>query len=215
MDAIRIAPGVDHRRARPGALAEQIDLLVAERTPGRVEVIDAFGERVAGEVDAVSPKARARSLERDGGRAVRRLAEEIACMLARRHDLPAVEPLDDPSMPRKPTRTTSCRAANRLASVKLMFVIPGPPWSRKIGKARVRRARPDPRHRQRDQTRVRLVPVLAHDQRAAVGASSCRPPSRSGRSGASADPHVRRSEPRPSRRPSRNADTQGRASPRR
>ena len=35
---------------------------------------------------------------------------------------------------------------------------------------RVRSACADPRHRQRDQARVRLVTVLAHDERAAIGA---------------------------------------------
>ena len=37
------------------------------------------------------------------------------------------------------------------------------------GRARMRRARPDARDRQRDQPRLRVGPVLGHDQRAAVG----------------------------------------------
>ena len=40
VDALRVAPGVDHRRARAGALAEQVDLPVAERLPRRLEVVD-------------------------------------------------------------------------------------------------------------------------------------------------------------------------------
>ena len=50
-----------------------------------------------------------------------------------------------------------------------MFVIPGPPWRRKIGSAGSRRACADPSDGKRDQARVRLVPVLRDDERAAVG----------------------------------------------
>ncbi len=35
VDALRVAPGVDHRRARPGALAHEIDAAVAERAAAR------------------------------------------------------------------------------------------------------------------------------------------------------------------------------------
>ena len=50
-----------------------------------------------------------------------------------------------------------------------MFVMPGPPWRRKTGSRRVRRAGVDARDRQRDQPRLRVGPVLGHDERAAVG----------------------------------------------
>ena len=53
VDPLRIPPGVDQRRARAGALAEEVDALVTQRLAGRVEVVDALGNRVPGEVDAV------------------------------------------------------------------------------------------------------------------------------------------------------------------
>ena len=53
VDALRVAPGVDHRRARAGTLADQVDRSVAESLACELEVFDALGQRVPGEIDAV------------------------------------------------------------------------------------------------------------------------------------------------------------------
>ena len=45
VDALRVAPGVDHRRARPGALAEEVDAVVAERLARGLEVVDLLRQR--------------------------------------------------------------------------------------------------------------------------------------------------------------------------
>src|SRR5205823_2538453 len=91
VDPLRVAPGVDHRRARPGALAEQVDALVAERAAGGLEVVDAFGERVSGEVDAVVLKTMCAGPERGSVGAIRLLAQEVARVLARRCHFRTVE----------------------------------------------------------------------------------------------------------------------------
>src|SRR5262249_56436780 len=53
VDARRVAPAVDQRRASPGALADEVDAVVAERLARGLDVLDDLHERVAGEVDAV------------------------------------------------------------------------------------------------------------------------------------------------------------------
>ena len=74
---LRVAPGVDHRGAGADALADQVDLVVAERLPCGFEIVDPLREAVACEVDAVRLEAvRARAKRpRVGTRG--RLAEEI------------------------------------------------------------------------------------------------------------------------------------------
>jgi hypothetical protein len=53
MDALGVAPGKDHRRARAGALAQEVDAVVAEGRARGFEVVDPLREPVAGEVDAL------------------------------------------------------------------------------------------------------------------------------------------------------------------
>src|SRR5439155_24888208 len=86
VDALRVAPCVDHRGACPRALAEEIDLAVTEWASGGVEVVDAFGKRVAGEVDTGALESVGAGLESGCDRAVRLLAQEIAYVLPRRYD---------------------------------------------------------------------------------------------------------------------------------
>ena len=134
VDAPRVAPGVDHRGARPGALAQEVDAAVAERLARGLEVVDPLREAVAGEIDAVvrepvgaRPKASARS-RKDFS------VEEVGRALERRLDLRAVEHRgavhaavadeDDVVLVGEPARL-----------VNSMFVMPGPPWRRKIGSA--------------------------------------------------------------------------------
>ena len=47
--------------------------------------------------------------------------------------------------------------------------MPGPPWRRKIGSAGSSDASADALHRQGDEPRLRVGPVLGHDERPAVG----------------------------------------------
>ena len=90
VDAPRVAPGVDQRRARARALAEQVDPAVAERAARGLEIVDALGQRVAGEVDAVTAKAlgAAEALPRTRAVRPRRAGRGL---LHRRLDLGAVE----------------------------------------------------------------------------------------------------------------------------
>ena len=77
MDALRVAPGIDHRDPGARAFAHQVDLVVAEGAAGRVEVGDFFGDRIAGEIDTIAAEpAGARPVRRGDG-AVRLLAEEV------------------------------------------------------------------------------------------------------------------------------------------
>ena len=167
-DASGVAPGVDHRRTRPCAFAEQVDLPVAEVAAHRVEVVDPLGQRVAGEVDAGCLQAhRAGPVCRRHCR-VRLRGQQVARVLARGHDLGAVEPgravdaavadEDDVVPRREPGRVREAHVAD-----------PGAALQAEDRVARMRRGRVDTRHRQRNQPRLRVVPVLAHDERPAVG----------------------------------------------
>jgi hypothetical protein len=51
---LRVAPGVDHRRARPALSLSRSIRLVAERPARGLEIVDLLRQRVAGEIDAVS-----------------------------------------------------------------------------------------------------------------------------------------------------------------
>ena len=52
VDAIRVAPGVDDRRARPGTLTQQIDPVVAERRSRGLHIVDLRGDAVAAKIKA-------------------------------------------------------------------------------------------------------------------------------------------------------------------
>jgi NAD(P)-dependent dehydrogenase (short-subunit alcohol dehydrogenase family) len=56
VDTVRVPPRVDHRETGPGALAEQVDALVAERDASGVDVVGLLRQRVAREVYAGSLK---------------------------------------------------------------------------------------------------------------------------------------------------------------
>ena len=169
VDALRVAPCVDHRRACPRALAEEIDLAVTECASGGVEVVDAFGKRVAGEVDAGALESVGAGLESGCDRAVRLLAQEIACVLPRRYDFSTVElrRAVDAAVADEHD-VVPVREAARVLEVHVRET--GPALEAEDRNTRLRRARADPLHRERDQPRARLVPVLANHERAAVGA---------------------------------------------
>ena len=89
-------------------------------------------------------------------------------MLERRLDLRAVQPhraVDAAVTDEK----TSWLPANRLAFVELHVGQTGTALETEDRLARMLRARMDPLDGQRDQTRVRVAPVLGDDERAAVG----------------------------------------------
>ena len=92
MDALRVAPGIDHRGAGARAFAHQVDLVVAEGAAGRLEVVDFFGDRIAGEIDTIAAEPVGARAVRRGDGAVRLLAEEVTRVLHRRAHLRAVEP---------------------------------------------------------------------------------------------------------------------------
>ena len=62
VNAVRMAPGVDHRRAGAGALADEVDLVVPEGLARRLEVVYPLGQRVAREVEALVLEALAHDL---------------------------------------------------------------------------------------------------------------------------------------------------------
>ena len=168
----RVAVGVDLRGAGAGALADQVDAVVAERAAGVLEVVDALGQRVAVEVEpslgqpvgaVLKPRAEARSAWGRAGRSARG---------GRRVDLRAVEPgrAVDAAVADEHDVVV---AVKRLAALNSRFVMPGPPSRRKIGSAGClawARMRVTGTAIRRE---LRVVAVLGHDQRAAVGRSAC------------------------------------------
>jgi enoyl-CoA hydratase/carnithine racemase len=90
-DALGVAPGVDQRRARSGALAQEVDALVTQRDARALQVVDPLRQAVAGEIVAVLRQSIRAGPETIGERAERLLAEEIGRVLERRLRLRAVE----------------------------------------------------------------------------------------------------------------------------
>ena len=85
-------PRVGHGETGPGALADQVDALVAERDASGVDVGGLLLHRVAGEVYAGSLKPLRARGEGLGVRAQRRFGEEvISGVLQRRRHLGAVQ----------------------------------------------------------------------------------------------------------------------------
>ncbi len=168
VDALRVAPGVDHRRTGAGALADQVDAVIAEGLAGRLEVVDALGQRVAGEIDAVRLKPGRARAERVGVRTHRPRSEVVSRVLQRRLDLGAVEldgPVDtavahedDVVLIGKPARLGELHVGDA-----------GTTFEPEDGLARVSGTSADARDRQCDQPCVRVGAVLGHDQRSAVG----------------------------------------------
>ena len=76
----------------PALSLEEVDAVVTERTTGRVEVVDALGKRVPGEVDPVVLKALRAGLVCSRVGPHRFLGEEAARLLAGRGHLGAVGP---------------------------------------------------------------------------------------------------------------------------
>ena len=91
VDTVRVPPRVDHRETGPGALAEQVDALVAERDASGLDVVGLLRQRVAGEVYAGSLKPLRARGEGLGVRAQRRFAEEVGGVLQRRRHLGTVQ----------------------------------------------------------------------------------------------------------------------------
>jgi hypothetical protein len=77
VDAVRVAPRVDHRGAGADALAQEVDALVAECAARRLEIVDPLGQRVSGEVDAVVLEPVCAGTVGVGVRAQRLLGEEV------------------------------------------------------------------------------------------------------------------------------------------
>ena len=163
-----MAPRVDHRRARAGALAEQVDPLVAHGHARGLDVVGPLGQRVPGEVDAVGLQARGAVPEAVGVRALRLRGEEAGRVLERRHDLRAVEPHG--AVDAAVAEQHDVVVAGDPARLRELHVgDAGPALEPEDGSSRVRRARPDPGDRQRDQPRPGIGATLRHDERAAVG----------------------------------------------
>ena len=163
-----MAPGVDQRRARARALAQEVDVLVAERLARCLQVVDLLREPVAGEVVAVVGESRCAAPKAVLVRAEGRLAEDVRRVLHRRVDLGAVEP------------DGAVDAAIADEDHVAVGGVAARPRERHVRDARtaleaehrllrVRGERADPGHRQRDQARLRIGRVLGDDECAAVG----------------------------------------------
>jgi hypothetical protein len=87
-----VAPGVDHGGARAGALAQQVDLVVAERDPSGLKVVDLLREAVAGEIDSLAGRPGGAGSERVAVGAEGVGAEAVGGVQERRGDFRAVEP---------------------------------------------------------------------------------------------------------------------------
>ena len=163
-----MAPGVDHRVARPGALAQEVDAVVAERHARGLEIVDPLGDRIAREVDTVLAEPVGAGAERIAVRAERLLAEQVGRVTQGRLDLRAVEhrrPVgaaiadeDDVSIGGEPARRREAHVG--LAGTALE------PEDRR---SRARGAGVYARHGQCDQPRPWIETVLGHDERSAVG----------------------------------------------
>ena len=91
VDALWVPPRVDHRETGPGALAEQVDALVAERDASGLDVVGLLRQRVAGEVYAGPLKPLRARGEGLGVHAQRRFAEVVRGALERRRHLGTVQ----------------------------------------------------------------------------------------------------------------------------
>ena len=168
VDAGGVAPGVDHRRAGAGALAEQVDAFVAERLARCFQVVDPLRKRVAREVDAVVGEPVRAGPEGVGALAERRLAEEVGRALHRRLDLGAVEP--DGAVHAAVADEDDVAVGNKPAGGPELHVRdPGAALEAEDRLGRLRRPGVDPGHRQRDQPRLGVGAVLGNDERPAVG----------------------------------------------
>jgi hypothetical protein len=92
VDPLGVAPGVDQRRPRAGALAHEVDAVIAERDARRLQVVDLLREPVAGEVDALVGQSACAGPEGVVVRAEGALVEEVGRVRERRIDLRADEP---------------------------------------------------------------------------------------------------------------------------
>jgi len=99
VDTVRVPPLVRSSQTGPGALAEQVDALVAEGDASGFDVVGLLSQRVAGEVNAASLKPLRARGEGLGVRAQRRFAEVISGVLQRRRHLGQFS-TEEPSTPR-------------------------------------------------------------------------------------------------------------------
>ena len=171
LNAVGITPGVDHRGARAGALAEQIDALVAERAPGSFEIINSLRQRVSREVDTIALQPLGALAEGIGARSHGFLTEQIAGPLHCRADLGTVEP--DRAVDAAIADEDDVVSAGELTGLAEPHVgDTGTAFEAEDRLCRMRGPRPDPDHRKRDQARLYRRPVLRHDERATVGGIS-------------------------------------------
>ena len=91
VDTVRVHPRVDHPETGPGALAEQVDALVAEGDASGLDVGGLLLQRVAGEVYAGSLKPLRARGEGLGVRVQRRFGEEVGGFIQRRCHLGTVQ----------------------------------------------------------------------------------------------------------------------------
>ena len=157
--------------ARTRALADEVYLLVAQRLPRRLEVIDPLRYGVAGEVDAVCRQAGRAGAEAVGVGPERRLSEHVRRVFQCGVNLGAVEhgrSIDAPVTDQDDVMV-SCEAARRR---ELHVRGAGTALQTENRLGRVGGCGSNANDGQRDQSRVRVRPILGHDQRAAVGAGA-------------------------------------------
>ena len=123
MDAL-VAPGIDHRRARACAFTDEVDAVVAERLACGLEIVDPLRQAVAPEIEAVRRQSVGARPERLAACAVGRLLEQVGRALHRRLHSGQSSGAVHASVADEDHVVLS---ANRLASGKVMLVMPGRP----------------------------------------------------------------------------------------
>ena len=167
MDALRVAPGIDHRDPGARAFAHQVDLVVAEGAAGRLEVVDFFGDRIAGEIDTIAAEPVGARPVRRGDGAVRLLAEEVTRVLHCRAHLRAVEP--DGAVDAAVADEHDVVVGGETARVRELHVgDAGAACEAEDRDTRMGRMGTNHYDRKCDQARVRIMAVLGHDERPAI-----------------------------------------------
>ena len=167
VDALRVPPGVDQRRARTGALAQQVDLPVPEGRPDRLEVVDLIGQPVAVQIDTAGLQPCRARPKAAGVGPDRLLAEEVLGALQRRDDLGAIEP--NRAVDAAVADEDDVMVLGDATCLRELHVRDArPAFEPEDRRARMGRARLDAGDGQGDQPRVRIGPVLRDDERPAV-----------------------------------------------
>jgi hypothetical protein len=168
VDARGIPPGVDHRGAGALALAQQVDGAVTERHPRGLHVVHLLRQAVAGQIDTFARQSLRARPEGAGVCVEGFRAEKVGRVAERRRNLwavqhggavhPPVADHDDVVTVGEPARLRELHVREARTAAEAKDRLRG-----------MIRSCADADHRQGDEPRVRIGPVLGHGKRSAVG----------------------------------------------